>query len=327
MKKNFLYLSVAVMTAMASMCMMACGDDDDEVAKPNPVTLTLPTNAEHAVQYKLASAMPATSTTGDEVQDAPELTSINFTESGKLLLELRNPKDGKLSYIMEDATFRNNVYSVNSRRVSGTIGLVKNSARTRATDGLVINITVTYTVEETIAYTTGDETVTVTTTTTITGDEAMDRLARTWKILGVILDLKSDTKNIKAYEEFNSRGGMFYLEDVLKEALDQGISLSDNDKEKFKRIVESVTFTKTGIFTIDYNDGGEDVASWTWSNADKTAFKILLKDEDMGNKFIADNTNISVAFSDTRCNMKLETTVKDNSNTEWIVAMTLKLQQ
>lgn len=321
MKKYFFYLSLAVITAT---CMTACGDDEDDAAQPAPVTLKTPANAEKAVQYSLQTALEASSS-----EDVPALQGLNFTESGKMLLELRNPEDGKLSYIMEDATLAGNVYTLNGSKARGTVTVVTNGARSRATgtDQLIIDLSVTYSTTSTVTYTSGNTTVTVTTTTISTGDEAMDRLARTWKISGAILDLRSKTKDIKAYEEFDSRGGLFYLEDVLAEALDQNVNLSPSEQEEFKRVVKSVTITKSGVLTVDYADGTEDVAGWQWANTEKTAIRITLKDEEMGNKFFSNDSKITVAFSDTRCNLKLDTSVKDNSNSNWEVSLTLKLYE
>ena len=155
-------------------------------------------------------------------------------------------------------------------------------------------------------------------------DEALSNLARTWNILGAIIDINSS--DIKAYEEFTSRGGIMYLKDILDEALAQGINLSEKEQQDFDKQIRSVTITKSGPFTIDYADGTEDAAGWRWTNDTHTQFTITLKGEDMGNKFIVTNSNIAVAYNGNRCNLKLHTTFADNSNKQWEVALTLKLQ-
>lgn len=319
MKKNFFYFALAAVTALS---LGACSSDDDEAADhAAPVTLTTPANAEHAVQYKLVEAMASDS----QDEGAPSLASLDVTESSKLLLELRDPRTGKLSYVMEDVNVSNNIYTMSGSKVKGTVAVKGNAARTRATDELVINISVTFS-DGVVTFSSGDEAVSAT-STTVSGDEVLNNLARTWKISGVILDLKSKSKDIKAFEEFDSKSGVFDLLDVLAEAEEQGINLTEKEKAEFNRQIKTVTITKTGQLAIDYADGREDVASWQWADSSKSAITIKLKDVDMGNKFFSDNTKISLAFSDRRCNLKLETKVQDNSGNDWEVELILKLYE
>ena len=321
MKKFFFYLALA---AIALPCITACGDDDEDGAKTNPVNLPLPAYAMNAIEYMLANPMQATTTTTGDSDNAPQLQGINITESGKILLELLMA-DGSLRYVQEDATINGNTYTMNGNYVKGTVTATGAGARTRATENLLIDISVSFTKLETFVFSSGGSTVVVTVITPITGEEAMDRLARTWKMSGAIFDAKSKAKDVKAFEEFDSRGGLFYLEDVLKEALDQGINLSVDEQQPLRKVIKDVTVTKTNKFIINYTDGSVDVAQWSWADASKTKITIRLKDDKMGNKFICDATQITVAFSDTRCNMKLETNFFDTSNSDWSVVVTLKL--
>ena len=319
MKKFFFYLALA---AIVLPCITACGDDDEDGAKTNPVNLPLPAYAMKAVEYMLSNPVQATTTTTGNTDNAPQLNGINITESGKILLELLMA-DGSLRYVQEDASINGNTYTMNGNYVKGTVSATGAAARTRATESLTIDISVSFTKLETFTYSSDGTTVTV--LTPITGDEAMDRLARTWKVSGAIFDAKSKAKDIKAFEEFDSRGGLFYLEDVLKEALDQGISLTADEQQPLKKVIKDVSVTKSNKFIINYTDGSVDVAQWSWADASKTKITIHLKDGKMGNKFICDATQITVAFSDTRCNMKLETNFFDSNNSDWAVAVTLKL--
>ena len=205
-------------------------------------------------------------------------------------------------------------------------GTQARSTRADASTELEINLTISFAGAEAVTYVTEEgQAVAATVNTPVSTDEALNNLARTWKIIGAIVDLKGD--DIKAYEEFDSRNGMFYLEDVLKEAIDQGVSLTEREQQDFKKVIKSITVTKTGIFTIDYADGTEDAAQWSWTNAEKNQFSIKLKDADMGNKFVADDSRGSVAYNQKRCNLKLQTTVTDNKNKKWTVALTLKLEE
>ena len=319
------YFFLAAMAIMGTISTTSCSsDDDDQPVAPAPANLSTPAFAQQAADYTLTTAVEGTSTIGT----AYALQSISLCESGSVLLGLRNASTGKPAYIMEHATASAGTYTLSGTRAKGTIRLASVNARsTRAVDALTINISVSFSSEETVTITTGEETVTATTSTPLTADEAMTNLARTWSVLGAIFDVKSRQKNIKAYEEFDSRGGLFYLQDVLDEALDQGISLTPEEQQALQRTVSSITFTKTGLFIISYADHADDVAEWRWADADKTAISIRLKDADMGNKFISNNTRIAVAFNGNRCNVKLETSLTDNSGSDWETTLTLKLQE
>ena len=323
MKKNFFYLALAAIVALG---MPACSSDDDDVVELDPVNLPKPANAVNAVEYVLPTALDAnTSTTGD-AQESPALKSINFTESGKILLELVSPVDGKRTYVMEDATFNNNTYTMNGSKVKGTIKQAGAAARTRANTHILIDIAVTITIEKTVTYTSGGETITVTETRPAAGDEVMDNLARTWNVTGAILDLKSESKNIKAYEEFDSNSqGYFDLRQVREEALNQKVAMTEEEEEEFERTVKSVTITGDQQFIIEYTDHDPDVAEWEWNNPEKTSIRIVLKEGNMGNKFFDNDTKIGVAFNGNRCNLKMNTDVSDAEHNDWEVELTLKL--
>lgn len=323
MKKNFFYLALAAIVALG---MPACSSDDDDVVELDPVNLPKPANAVNAVEYVLPTALDAnTSTTGD-AQESPALKSINFTESGKILLELVSPVDGKRTYVMEDATFNNNTYTMNGSKVKGTIKQAGAAARTRANTHILVDIAVTITIEKTVTYTSGGETITVTETRPAAGDEVMDNLARTWNVTGAILDLKSESKNIKAYEEFDSNSqGYFDLRQVREEALNQKVAMTEEEEEEFERTVKSVTITGDQQFIIEYTDHDPDVAEWEWNNPEKTSIRIVLKEGNMGNKFFDNDTKIGVAFNGNRCNLKMNTDVSDAEHNDWEVELTLKL--
>jgi len=323
MTKKFIYFAFAVMTAMC-MTTACSSDDDEETPKDYEVNLPTPPNASNAVQYTLTTPMISSST----IVNAPVLKTIDITESSEVLLELYNLAKAKTFYVKEKATINGNTYTFNGSKVKGTIKVVDAASRLTRSDATVLEINIVVTASETEVYTFVNEvgeTVTATKETPVTGDAILDRLSRTWNILGVIIDLKGG--DVKAYEEWDAVGGVLDLETTaLQEAIDQGVKLTEQEKNDLKKKVKSVSFTKTGLFSIDYADGKEDVANWKWSNSDKTQFMITLKDKEMGNKFIDNNSRVDFAFNGDRCNMKLSTVFKDSNNKEWDVVLTLKLK-
>jgi len=316
MKKNVLYIALV---ALFSFVVAACSNDDQEEKTDYPVNLTTPSNAENTVLYELPVALaPIT-------ESNLQLKSLDITESGKIIVELRYSDTQKPVYVMGNVSQNGNTYTVSGEKLSGTIETISANARTRSTNSsLLINLTVA--LEEIVNYVTEDgETVEVVVSRTIdSNDEAMNRLARTWSILGAIVDIKGD--NIKAYEEFESKNGVFDLKDILDEAVQQGISVSDEDRAALEKKIKNVTLTKSQKFILTYVDGGEDVAEWVWADSEKTRIKINLKDDSMGNLFLNDDSKLFISFRDNRCNIRLETIITDNNGKRWDGTLTMKLQ-
>ena len=150
---------------MTAMCMTACSSDDDDNggSQEQEVNLPTPKNADNAAQYVLTTPKAPEVAAGAEVNpDAPQLQTIDITESCELMLELRRP-DGDIQYFKEKAVLNGNIYTVNGEKVKGTVKVLGNAARmTRGTTGLELNLEVRYTETEIYTYTTNDGT-TVTT--------------------------------------------------------------------------------------------------------------------------------------------------------------------
>lgn len=319
--KRFFFYAIAAMTAM---CMTACSSDDDDNNNDEAVNMPTPPYAAQAVQYVLDT--PKAPENGDN--DAPQLKTIDFTESGDLMMEFYKPVSQTTVYIKEKASFNGNTYTVSGSNMRGTIEVVENVARvTRAgSTNIVVDVTVTFSAEQTYTYTTGEgETITVKKGVPPTGDEALNILARTWNVRGLILDLKGD--DIKAFETWEATNGLLNLETtLLKEALAKGVSLTPEEQDELRKTVKGVTITKTKLFAINYTNAPDDVASWDWTDNSKTAIRITLKDGKMGNKFIENASLISFTFKGDRCNMKMATTFKDSGNKQWNAIVTLQLQ-
>jgi hypothetical protein len=320
MKKNIVYLAIA---AMFFMSFVACSTDDGDVEKTDyPVNLNPPAAAASAFYCELPVTMAPTTVS------SLRLKSFEITESSKIVVELRDGVTNKPTYVMGDVTQSGNTYRVSGDKVNGTISLESDSKGARVTRASVtwFAIDLTVMIGEVVRYMTenGNPVEGAVTNTSDIEDEVMTRLARTWSILSAIVDLKGN--DIKAYEEFDSRGGIFYLSDVLNEAVQQGVNISEKDKAALNKQIRSVTMTKTQKLYLTYVDGKEDVAAWSWANADKTSIKIDLLDQDMGNIFLNDDTRLYISFRDNRCNLRLETTITDDSGKRWEGSLTFKLK-
>lgn len=327
--KKFFYYAFAVMTAM---CMTACSSDDDDNggSQEQEVNLPTPKNADNAAQYVLTTPKAPEVAAGAEVNpDAPQLQTIDITESCELMLELRRP-DGDIQYFKEKAVLNGNIYTVNGEKVKGTVKVLGNAARmTRGTTGLELNLEVRYTETEIYTYTTNDgTTVTTIEKRSVDSSEALKRLSRTWNVAAIILELHSS--DIDAIERWNATNNIINLEStVLEEALKRGVSLTEDEKNELRKTVKDITITASGdrLFSIDYTNANPDVATWEWADASKTKITIKLKDGKMGNKFIQDATDIHFEFyAGSYCNMTMATTFDDNSNKKWDVTLIVQMQ-
>lgn len=323
MTKKFLFYAFAAMTAM---CMTACGSDDeneDKGKKENQVNLPTPPNAENAKQFQLVT--PKAPESLDD--NAPRLTTIDITESNDVLLELKNPKNNDITYVRGKVTPKDRKYEITGDFVFGTIEYAAKASRmTRAGSAEIIldlnvmfgDVTYTYKTEN------GKQEL-VKEFTPIAGNVAVDRLTRTWDILGLILDLKGETN---AFESWEAKNGVLDLETtILKTALERKVSLTEDEKNELRKKLQSVILTKSRVFTLNYIGGSVDAASWEWTDETKMdQFRITLKDGKMGNKFIQNASLFTAEFNGDRCNLKLATTFTDNSNKTWNAIVTLQLK-
>ena len=169
-----------------------------------------------------------------------------------------------------------------------------------------------------VTFSTDDETVEAQQKTEPqSGNTMRSNLCRTWKVLGTIIDLEGD---VNVFKEF--KGGN--LKALCDEAVRQGADLTAEEQARFNKVVESITLTNAGLIVIEYTDGTVDAGDFQWANAQYDSFKIMLKDEGMGNKFLANNTIVTSEFRGDRCNLKCTTDIRGSKNFK--AAMTLQLQ-
>jgi len=306
MKKTFFYLAMAVMTAM---CMTACEESDDNDSRGeenNTSAIVTPTYDDEACT--LTPNAPI------DLGSGYSLMKIDLTESGKAYFLLK--KDNEF-YINSVYTYKDKVYTMNSKTVKGTIEIM--TARSTQTVSLKVNITIHLT----------DGTV-LTIDSTMLGDilwtmEKNDAtgdkdLFSSWKIIGITLDLKGD---VKGYKEFPN-GNLANIRDFAEE---QGADFTEKERKDFEKTIEYVTITKNGLMTFDYSDGTSDGGDWNWVNNQYKQLQLKLQDRYMGNKFIVDNASIDyTAYKEkARCELRLNANISGNKKYE--AHVTFLLQQ
>jgi hypothetical protein len=311
-KKNILYMAMAACVALTNV---ACSSDDDSDNENYSATLNTPKYENEAVAFSI----PETATITTSIAGAPAMTGVNITESGQVVFELGGGKTFK-TYNIESIS--GNTYTLADRR--GTI-VRKSTAgyapTTRSSSGvlLIINVTIELDNGESCSYNTGDDAVSAEATKPATGSEVEKNLCRTWIIKGVVIEYKEDGKDA-VFKEFNSGN----LKEVAEYANDQGAGLTASEMRELDRNVSNVVVDKSGLIVINYTNRASDAAKWVWKNNEQTQLGLKLKDSEMGNKFLSDNTVIDIAFKDTRCVLKLKTRVTGNKN--YNVALSMRLQ-
>ena len=328
MKKNLFFVAFAAFAALTFTACSSSSDDDNSGNNNNTntntkVNLPKPATADKAVEYKLATPLAAVPVAGEEKN--PQLKTIDFTESSQLLLELNDPKTGETKFVLEKALFKDNTYNMAGEKIRGTVKLIVSGTRSGSTK-LEININVTLE-DNTITYSTGTDGTGVEAqevTVPITTEDAMNYFARTWSILGASLELKST--DVEAYKDIYSHNGVFFLKDVLDEAVARGVNFTADEKEDLNKQIKHLTVTKSGLFILAYKDGSEDVANWSWADNNKTSIKITMKAGSTGNKFINDDTKMTLAFKDKGCDLTMKINFDDDSKKKWDASLKLVLQ-
>lgn len=319
MKKNFLYFGMA---ACVAMCMLSCGSDDsDSPATPSQTVIAEPTHAKDAVAFvipkdKVTSTQTVTNEEGQEVNVC--LTSVDITEGQKAVFELTTETEGKtkLKYVAYNCELTGNVYTVkdNNGKVLGTI----EKDVTRGSSSVSISISVKINVPGLgeVEFVTDDPVVVQAVVDAIVKTVNTINLCRNWNIQRMKLTLVFDDKNKADASRLENSGN---LSNFIELAENNGVNLTDNDKKHLQKTISSVDIDKNlALFTINYSNGESDAANWEWvNNTNEQQIRIKLKDGDMGNKFLKDNSVIEVQFPEGQnmCILILSTRLEEDKCT------------
>ena len=307
MKKNLFFYAMAFCVAI---CNVACGNDDDNSNGNNGNTnpgkvIPAPAKADDAVAYAIPSGSVTAKSkdlvTPDGVRVTADLTGVDITESGKAIIEVTTTDETskkKLNYVTFDAELDGDVYTIKDNgKAIGTRTRVRGTAKTRGNNKEDLYISLKFTLNSItgmLEFVT-DGPVTATATEEALGKSInLISLARTWEIERMKLTLIFDDKS-KSDASTTVYGGN--LSSFITLADDNNVSLSDKDRSDLSKSILFVTLDKNGKFILTYADGKTDVADWNWvAGSNEAKLQIKLKDKDMGNKFLADNSQIEVQY-------------------------------
>ena len=310
MKKNFFYLAIA---ACVALCNLSCSGSDDGGGSQNPINPL--EYASKAVAFHLSDGdVPATSSSG------ASLTALNFTEAGKAVIEIT--ENGKKKFVTYNVKIEGNTYTItdDNGRVIGTV----TSDVTRGTKTAVINVKITVVING-VTYVFNTESAEADMQyATMTGGNNLVNIARTWRIRNMKLTLESDDPSFMSLAMTESSGK---LSAFVAEVKKRDTGFSNTDIDKLNKEIKSVTLDQTGMFDIEYTDGRSDVANWRWTNGNYSNIALELKDSEAGNKFIQDNTKITVAFADGLCRFTLVTTIDRSNKQPFVGTLNIVMEQ
>lgn len=319
--KKFYFLALA---AIMGLC-VSCGSDDttDTTSSNEVVEIKAPEKSADATSFKIpaetvtATAQKILTDEGQEI--SASLTGVNITESGKAIFEVTTVYDNgskKLKYVTYDAELNGNTYTVkDGSKVIGKLEKVQVSA-SRASSSISINITVTINIPGIgeITFVTDNPVVVTEVVDAIVSSVTTVNLARTWAVERMKLTLVFDDKSKTDASRTENSGN---LHNFIELAENNGVNLTDNDKRQLDKSISGITIDKNGLLCLTYSDGVTDAASWSWtSQTDPFKIRINLKDGDMGNKFLKDNSIIEVQFpGNNKCILILSTRLEEDKCT------------
>lgn len=306
--KKILYFAIV---AFVAMCNISCGSDSSSSSDTGS-KLPEPTYADKAVAFKIHKDVVAA--------NGASLTAMNFTESGKAIIEVTK-EDGKLEYATYNVNISGNTYTITDN--SGKqIGVVKSSA-TRGSTSTTINVSITFTLNGITYMFSTDSAVADMQFASMVGGEMLKQVARTWTVKNMKLTLESEDPDFKSLSMTEQSGNMgVFVSEVKK----RDTGFSDADIEEMRKDIKSITLDQTGMFCIEYTEGGSDVATWRWDKGNYSNIAIELKDDEMGNKFIQDNTKIGVNITNTLCTFNLVTTLERTGKKPFTATLNLVMQ-
>jgi hypothetical protein len=306
MKKNFLYYAMAAFVAVS---LAACGSDSDDSPAGGDGQPSYPTPA----YASSAASFTISEDQAPAAQGGSKLTGINITESGKVIFEVST--ENKKQY----AAYNISKIDGGTYTIQG-VGTIKSST-TRATQGTKLGISVTITIDnQTYTFQTEEDVQAVIAYEQMTGGSNLDKIARTWKVKSMKLTLSGDIKSLSLPVQGGDLG------QFVKEVKERDTGFTDEELEELNRVVKSLTIDKTGMLMLEYSKGTPDVATWKWADSSYSNIAIQLKDSEMGNKFIQDNSAIDLKFTSNTCIFTLTTNLEGGSKNKYVATLNINME-
>jgi hypothetical protein len=317
MKKNFFYLALSLCVALTTL---SCGSDDD--GGDGIPHYTQQKFAEQTAAFTVNENEVVAITTSGNSDEKVSLTGLNFTESGKAIIETTHERsDGKktVKYTTYDADINGNTYTVkDGSKVQGTVAYTTVRA---AGEGVMITINLTVKIGDVeFKFATTEPASAVKLLEAMAQTVGLTNITRTWTVERMKLTLDFEDKPDASTEVNNGS-----LKEFQELAERQNIILKETDRTALNRTIQGITLDKYGLFTITYSDKYNDAAKWQWvAGSNDSKINIVLKDEEMGNKFLQTNMSIDVQYpGNDKLTLKLTVKLPEDKCTAY---MTLNLK-
>lgn len=322
MKKTLFFFAVAACVAFANI---SCGSDDGGSGGGGGSIPTFdpPSMTEEAAKYEITDF--EINRTEEGVPVTATLMGVSVTESGKVVVEFL--LNGRVRCATYNVELTGDVYVItdSNNKVVGKFSMAKSVAMapTRADSPIQMNITIEIKVPGTgtLKFDTGETPVVVSkiVDTIKAGGSSLTNIARTWKVAQMKLSLDGDITPLSMLEESGK------LSVFVAEIKKRDTGFSEKDIDKLDKEIKSITLDKNGMFNIEYTEGLSDAAAWHWDAADFSKIGIQLRDSEMGNKFLSDNSSINLRFNSVGCTFTLTTNLEGNNKNMYIATLVLVL--
>lgn len=329
MKKIFIFAAVA----LVALCNISCSSDEEPLPTSGNVQLAPPAASSTAAAYDIPDV---TSTTGQT------LDAVNFTESGKAVLTIGTASgakcmtfdsapqkldDNKTKYTLKDGT-------KDAGYIIATVKKAANAARRASGETIELEIHLTVDVPEVGSVTFDDTTDNADQLPPAAETTALNNICRTWYVELIDVTLSGDVDC--TLTEYSGN-----LLPIAQKAQDNDAQLKYDEFKELCRSVNSIILDKTGLFSIEYQNASgtvqyyktkadkdnkifepiqcdgkksSEVCSWEWIDSTQKSFRLKFRKSDFGNKFLNEDSRISVDFNEKISYFSISTKITGNKN-------------
>ena len=307
MKKHLLLLAALC----GAMINTSCSSDDNPIVIPDEITeFVSPKYADLAALFEIGL--------NKIVADGASLTAINFTESGKVILEIT--KGAEVLYVTYNASVTDDGTLIITDEGGNEVGRVAN-AISRSTKDVSIAVDMTVSIGgKTYHFQKKDPVAVKKIMQSLAGagTTQTSNIARTWKVASMNLVIEGGVE----VSMIEKSGNLKPFADAAKE---NGAKFTQSEYEALCKEINSVTLDKNGLFSIEYTDKDTDVCTWKWTDSNQKELLLqLLKDERFGNKYIPLNSKLTADFNKTGVALTLQTDIKGDKSYKVTITIVLK---
>ena len=319
MKKILFFYAMAACVAISNV---SCGAEDDNSGLPpagTTIKLPEPATASQAAAYvfETTTVNAVKSETGDVL-----LKGINFTESGKAIIEVL--ANGSAKFVTYNAILNNGEYTLTDDN-GNRIGTVTESSSRGSSTSADLNIEITITIPGigVIKFHPESPTSVQKVVETIAATNATTNICRTWTVVQMNITLDGDVDLAMTENSGN-------LKRFADEAQKQGADLTADELAELNKTFKGISLDKNGLLSIEYYENSDksissEACSWSWTDEAAQKLQLKMRDgSDFGNKFLTDNTTIKADFNPTGATFTLNTDIKGSKNYKATLTIVLK---